>query len=452
MHARIPLTRLVATRGGVPGYAAAVKAFLLLVLGTAVLAAREPAVLPDDPHFAPYRLDPAPQPGPLLLEKGDLLAICGDSITEQKRYSLIMEAYLTACMPELGVTCRQFGWSGEKARGFYQRMERDVLRFEPDVATTCYGMNDFRYVPWDPAIAAEYRKFQTAVVHTFKQAGCEVLLGSPGIIDSVPPWVKGASGTQLELNLALSRFRNLDIQLAATCRARFADVYRPMLVADWQAKRAHGPEFKVAGKDGVHPGWAGHGVMAYAFLRGLGLDGDLGGVTLKDGTATARGGHQVRSCEDGAITLVSTRLPFSAGPGDPGNDDALRAGLALVPFDAELNRFILRVEDPGAARYAVTWGKERREYEADALQQGVNLAADFVEHPLLAPFRKVWDAAARKQAYETRQMKELMHGPEGAADLEATVALTEKVHERLAGELAAALQPAEHRIVVEALP
>ena len=425
---------------------------LLLALVPSLLLAREPSKLPADPHFNIYQLDPAPEAGPLMLEKGDRLAICGDSITEQKRYSLVIEAYLIACMPDLAVTCRQFGWSGEQAAGFVGRMKNDVLRFQPDVATTCYGMNDFRYVPTDPQITAAYEEAQNKVVGLFKDAGCDVLLGSPGIIDSVPHWVKSATGTQQDLNLALSRFRNLDIRLARENGIRFADVYQPMLIADWKAKRDHGPDFKVAGKDGVHPGWAGHLVMAYAFLKGLGLDGGLGTITIDGANATAADGHEVKSFADGTLTVLSNRLPFSAGPGDLANDDSLRAGLALVPFDAELNRFTLRMTSPSAKRYSVTWGAETREYDTAELEAGVNLAADFIEHPLLAPFRTVWDAAARKQAYETRQMKDLMHGPEGQADMDATVALTEKVHTKLAGELAASMKPVEHQISIKPLP
>lgn len=425
---------------------------LLALSFSAVLAAREAPSLPADPHFAPYSLDPAPVAEELVLKKGDRLAICGDSITEQKRYSLIMEAYLTACVPELEVTCRQYGWGGETAEGFLKRMENDVLRFEPDVATTCYGMNDFRYVPFEQTIADAYVRNQTEVVRKFKQAGCEVVLGSPGIIDGVPHWQNHPGSTPLSLNQSLSEFRNLDVALAAREETGFADVFQPMLIADWQAKKAHGPDFKVAGKDGVHPGWAGHLTMAYAFLKGLGFDGDLGGITLHGDRAQGSGGHQVKESDGGTVTIVSTRFPFSAGPGDLANDDSLRAGLALVPFDTELNRFTLRLEQPSAARYAVTWGEETRDYDAAELEQGINLAADFVEHPLLEPFRKVWAAAERKQNYETRQIKDLFHGPEAAIEMETIADLTEKVHSKLVAQLAESMQPVEHQITVKALP
>ena len=108
----------------------------------------------------PEQFKPAPAPSPqgLLLKKGDRLAICGDSITEQKMYSRLIEDYLTACTPELKVTVRQFGWGGERADGFLTRMTNDCLRFKPTIATTCYGMNDHGYRPFEPGIGEDYRK------------------------------------------------------------------------------------------------------------------------------------------------------------------------------------------------------------------------------------------------------------------------------------------------------
>src|SRR5271170_2708498 len=89
----------------------------------------------DDPYFDGLYLLAAPQPKGPVLRPGDRLAICGDSITEQRMYSRIMETYLTVAMPELNLSVRQYGWSGEQASGFLHRMTNDVLRFDPSVAT-----------------------------------------------------------------------------------------------------------------------------------------------------------------------------------------------------------------------------------------------------------------------------------------------------------------------------
>src|SRR5262245_41310005 len=101
-----------------------------------------------------FHPEKAPRATKLLLQPGDKLAICGDSITEQKMYSRIMEDYLTVCVPELNVTVRQYGWSGERAPGFLKRMTNDCLRFHPTIATTCYGMNDHEYRSYEPRIGA----------------------------------------------------------------------------------------------------------------------------------------------------------------------------------------------------------------------------------------------------------------------------------------------------------
>ena len=58
----------------------------------------------------------------------------------------------------------------------------------------------------------------------------------------------------------------------------------------------------------------------------------------------------------------------------------------------------------------------------------------------------------KKQEYETRQIKTLVHGPEGAADLEATFALTEKARAPLEKAILAAKKPADHTITIAAAP
>ena len=273
---------------------------LILTLGSLALSARETQPRPESVP-ADYVGHLAPEPTELILKKGDRYAICGDSITEQKMYSRIIEAYLAAARPDLAIECRQYGWSGETAGGFLGRMKNDVLRFQPTIASTCYGMNDFHYVPFTDAIGAEYRKNQTQVVQLFKNAGAKVVLGSSGTIHSVPPWVKSAKGTWEILNLSLLQLRNIDIEIAEQEKVTFADVYWPMLIKGREARAKYGEGYKLEGNDGVHPGWAGHVMMAAAYLKALGLDGDLGAVTidLAQGTATAEHGQKVTALASG---------------------------------------------------------------------------------------------------------------------------------------------------------
>jgi lysophospholipase L1-like esterase len=360
------------------------------------------------------------------------VAVCGDSITEQKMYSRIIETYLTIAVPELKITVRQHGWSGETAPGFLARMTNDVLRFHPGVATTCYGMNDHGYRPYNKSIGERY---QTAV-EAFKAAGARVILGSPGCVGKLPAWSKFPDAGVEGLNLNLCELRNLDIKTAAKEEVGFADVFWPMLVAGEKARENLKPDYALAGKDGVHPGWAGHLVMAWAFLRSLGLDGNIGTFTvdLAAGQASTSTGHEVVSYQDGSLRLKSSRYPFCAAGRDVTDDNEIRSGMALVPFNQELNRLTLVVKNGTASHYRVTWGSQVRIYPAD----------------VLAAFAKVDAAVAAKQAYETRQIKELFHGPEGRRDIEATVALTEEVRTPLAKAIQEAFTPVTHTIKIEA--
>src|SRR5215467_11554180 len=152
------------------------------VLPTILTLAQSYQTKATDPALEKFKLLKAPEPSGLVLRQGDRLAICGDSITEQKMYSRIMEDYLTMCVPELGVTVRQYGWSGERAPGFLVRMTNDCLRFKPTIATTCYGMNDHEYRAYEERIGDTYRKYSMAIVEAFKTHGARVIEGSPGCV------------------------------------------------------------------------------------------------------------------------------------------------------------------------------------------------------------------------------------------------------------------------------
>ncbi len=406
---------------------------------------------PNDPYFADYKPVQAPACGPLLLKEGDRLAICGDSITEQKIYSRILETYLTVCVPELKITVRQFGWSGETAEGFLNRMTNDCLRFHPTIATTCYGMNDHRYRAYEDGIGQWYSNKTTEIVRDFKSAGARVIVGAPSCVGKVPGWVKTGSSTIKDMNLSLCTLRNIDIDIAARENVAFADVFWPMFTSAFDAYQKFGEGYGMSGKDGVHPGEAGHLFMARAFLKAMGLDGSLGTFTvdLKSGAATASSGHTVDSLQNGVLTVTSKRYPFCAA-GATNDDQSMRSAMALMPFNAELNRFMLVVKGGTAENFKVTWGNESHTYSSAQLQQGVNLAQDFVENPFSKPFAAVVSAVQAKQNYETRQVKDLFHGPEGQADMDGIVGVSEKARERLAQAIPAAFVPVTHTIRIKA--
>lgn len=393
------------------------------------------------------------------LKDGDYVAIIGDSITEQKMYSLNIESYLLMCQPKQGLSATQFGWGGETAEGFSRRMANDCLRFKPAVATTCFGMNDGRYSPMDDKKAEWYRNAQRSVVKQLKEAGVRfIVVGSPGVVDA-DTFRKDPAAAEM-YNKTLAALRDIDRELAKEEGVAFADVFSAMMEVMTKAKAKYGKGYHVGGGDGVHPDRNGHLVMAYAFLKALGVDGDIGTISVDLGknTATATDGHTINSMKDGAVEVVSTRYPFCFY-GDADKTNATRGVIEFMPFNDELNRFRLVVTNIGAPKAKVTWGPDHREYTAAELEKGINLAADFLGNPFSEPFRQVEGAIFQKQQMETSLVKQAMNTlptyiklvPEEKAVFERVADALVKKDVEARAACAAAVKPVTHTLVIQAL-
>lgn len=413
---------------------------------------------PDHEAFNVFNPRRAPEADSLWIREGDHLAICGDSITEQKMYSRIIETYLTVCVPELKVKVRQYGWSGEKTDGFLRRMERDCLPFQPTVATLAYGMNDARYRPFDVTNGRWYKDHYSAIVRNFQADDVRVIVGSPGCSGKIASWVKSRSGTLQEHNLNLCALRDIAIEVAEENGVGFADIFWPMYQAQVFAPEQHhataDKPYLVAGKDGIHPGWAGHVIMAWSMLRSMGLEGEIGTLTFDPvaGTAEVSKGHSVDSISEGVVTVTSSCYPFCAD-GDLHDHNSIRSGMTLVPFAEDLNRFVLKAHVPADSHWDVKWGQHSKPYSGAQLAQGINLAVEFPVNPFSESFQAVDQAVARKQAYETQQIKKEFRSREAKSNFEAVVARTEAVHKPLAEAVAVAMKPVTHRFkLTEVLP
>jgi lysophospholipase L1-like esterase len=342
------------------------------------------------------------------VKPGDLVAVCGDSITEQHMYSVFIEDYLLMCKPVDGVKTEQFGWGGETSWGFHEKINPFCLQYKPTVATTCYGMNDGGYRPIDDNTAKHYRESQLAILESFKKAGVHfVVLGSPGAVDTKT--FRGDPKKAEMYNATLGSLRDIDKQIATEQGVAFADVHQAMIDAMAKAKAKYGDGYVFAGPDGVHPGQNGHLVMAYAFLKAMGFDGNIGTITvdLSANTATATDGHKVLGVDAGTVSVESTKYPFCF-TGDPKSSDATSGVIEFCPFNQDLNRFMLVVKNPGAARVKVTFGPNSREYSADELAKGINLAADFLDNPFSKPFAEIHQKLRTKEGAETAADKNLV--------------------------------------------
>jgi hypothetical protein len=295
------------------------------------------------------------------------------------------------------------------------------------------------------------------IVNRLKAAGVTVVVGSPGAVDTysfrrndLPPAV---------YNENLAQLRDIARDLAREASMPFANVHDAMVDAMTKAKPVLGEAYDVCGADGFHPRANGHLVMAYAFLKGLGVSGDIGTITidLKGGT-TASAGHTVVAAADGKVEIESLRYPFCF-TGDQKSPDGTRSIVAFLPFNRDLNRFVLVVKGLSGERARVTWGQVTKPFARTDLEQGINLAAEFLDNPFQAPWRAVDEAVGRKQNFETAMIKEvitrfrlirdLLEGDAAAEQaLDGLRARFAARHAALAAEVRAAVKPVRHVIAI----
>ena len=393
------------------------------------------------------------------------LAVVGDSITEQKQYTRFIEAYIVACAGRADVHVFQFGWGGETAGGFAGRALNDLATFQPTTVTLCYGMNDGGYRPYDENIGKAYEGSMRQILTTLKEIGVpHVVVGTPGAVDTF--YFKrdnfapktGADG----YNDNLRQLGEIGKKLAGEFHQSFADVHQPMVDAMLKAKPVLGEKYDVCGGDGFHPNANGHLVMAAAFLKGLGCDGNIGEINIDlNGKASASDGHKVLSSGPGTVELESTRYPFCF-QGDGNASSGTRSIAPFIPFNQELNRFILKTTGLTAAKAKVEWAGQSKEFTKEELSAGINLAAAFPSTPFNANFESYLNNLGAKQNFETVLIKQLVTNfrfftADAKSDGEiasAFAVLRRKLAERQAtldAKAREALQPVTHSLKVTPL-
>jgi lysophospholipase L1-like esterase len=351
---------------------------------------------------------------PGSLQPGDLVGICGDSITEQRLYSVFISDYLLMCQPQPKLSTVQFGQPGEPATGFLGRMKSEALVFKPTVATVCYGMNDGGYVATKPNYVKGYRGSMTTILDNLKASGVHfIVLGTPGAVDTF--YFKGLKGkgivsTPEVYNQTLADFGQAAKEVAGQEGVGFADIHALMIDVMAKAKAQNGPDFCVAGPDGIHPYPDGHLIMAYAFLKALGCDGNIGTITidLKADRAEATEGTKVLSTKDGTVELESTRYPFCFAEGDIKDAKSARSILPFLPFNADLNRYQLVVKNASSKSLKVTWGTQSKIFSAEDLTKGINLAAEFLDNPFNTAFLAVQAKISDQEAFENVATRTLL--------------------------------------------
>lgn len=329
--------------------------------------------------------DATPSDTSFFFHDGDSPTVfLGDSITEQKMYTTLVESYLLTRYPAWKVTFRNAGWSGDTSwlgqRGdFDAALQRDVVALNPKTVTIDFGMNDAR---GGNGTYSKYLEYSTKLVKGLKQAGARVVLLTPTPEERYEPDAPAGSA----YNVMLKKYVDGLKLVADNERVPYVDQYTPLVTLIDAGRKAGILSASAAPgdanvtrltQDGIHPNWGGHLIMATVILLQLQAPGDVSSVTV-DATAhsiTASQGCTVewQDALNGVIQFKRTdeALPWPV-PADPTIDLVLK----IPGFDpaSGLNRYGLKVDGLKAASYTLLIdNQEIATYPATDLAKGINL-------------------------------------------------------------------------------
>lgn len=338
------------------------------------------------------------------LKSGDRVVFYGDSITDQRLYSVFTETFVHTRYPKLDVSFVHSGVGGDTVTGGWAgpidlRLKRDVAPYKPTVVTIMLGMNDGGYHPFEQATMDRYTSGYEKLIQLLKQEapGARITLIQPSPFDEVtrPPIKHGG------YNASLVKMSEFLATMAAREHFLLADFNTPLVK---MLEKANAEDFEIAQKiiaDRVHPGTSGHLVMAEQLWKAWHADGGVSRVTIFAGKGMTAfvGGSPNRKAKIEDLKLGETiswtsteeSLPMPVDMSDPTIDLALRS----AGFNEDFNKEELTAFDLKAGYWALLIdGQQIKVFTAEELNKGVNLAT--LQTPMWRQARAVQTLVERR--------------------------------------------------------
>jgi lysophospholipase L1-like esterase len=383
------------------------------------------------------------------LHDGDTVVFSGDSITNQRMYTVFAEAYVLTRFPQLHVRFIHSGFAGDRVSGgaggtIDQRLQHDVFAYHPTVVTVMLGMNDGEYQAFDPALfekyTSGYRHLITTIKSSLPEARITVL--EPSAYDDVTRTPLFAGG----YNAVLLRFGQFVRGLAKEESLTVADMNAPS-VAQLQAARKSAPESaQELIPDRVHPSAGIHMIMAEALLKSwnapalvTSVEIDAAGV-VRDAQNTA---VEVVPCQHGiSWTQLDKALPMPLDPPDA----MIALAMRLSDFTKTLNQEILKITGLAPGNYRLSIDQETiGSFDAAQLSAGINLAT--MTTPMSAQAQSVLDLTHRHNHlnFARRRMVEDALKPYALTKVQAALDALDALEEEVVALQRATAAPKVHR-------
>lgn len=303
---------------------------------------------------------------------GDRICFVGDSISRNGFYIRYIEHYLRTRFPDRSFVVRNVGTNGQTAQSGLERIDADVLAWNPTVVVLNFGMNDGRSSDG----VERYRKGITAYVEALQRGGVSRIV----IASNAPLDIGDEPGVYTGYNRNFDAMASIAERFAAERGLKYVDLFHPCHSL-WGDNRRRAQPVPVTAQtlarhpsDYVHARAAGQLTMAFFLLKGLGAPSEVSFASID----AKSGAVETRNCRITQVEIGDeTGIEFVRDDAAPlcWIEDAGAAAFDLVPFNDELNRMGLRVEHLPAGMYELHIDDVPvARYSAAQLHRGVNLA------------------------------------------------------------------------------
>jgi len=314
------------------------------------------------------------------LKPNDRVVFFGDSITDQRLYTTFTETYAVTRFPKANYTFTHSGWGGDRVSGggggpIDVRLWRDVFPYNPTVVTIMLGMNDGRYRAFDQTIFDEFDKGYRLIVERLKRQlpAARITVIQPSPYDDVtrPALFDGG------YNNVLRRYGFYLKELAASEGLFWSDMNTSVVDALSKANTANATDAAKLIPDRVHPGAAGHLLMAKALLESWSAPALVSEVEIDAGrrAMTVQRNTSVSNVSVNGKTVswlqLDEALPMPVDMKDP----LVKLAAQSSGFHDALNRQPLKVSRLAPGSYLLQIdGATAGTFTDTQLSAGINLA------------------------------------------------------------------------------
>ena len=209
------------------------------------------------------------------LRENDTIVFLGDSITKggvrPGGYIELASEAVEAAYPEMNIQLIGAGVGGHKVSNCLRRLDRDVLKREPNVVVIYIGINDVWHWTLPNVVERgdrgttpdEFRAGLVSMIQQIKDAGARVILCTPTVIG------EKHDGSN-EMDEMLEQFAGISREVAEESGAQLLDLRAAFL----NYLTEHNPENVDKGiltRDSVHLNEKGNAFLSGLMLRALGV-------------------------------------------------------------------------------------------------------------------------------------------------------------------------------------